>query len=188
MENFAEPPGLIAEQLWDLPSSGELKYSYPSGSAMPLAWAHAEYITLVRSATDGVVFDLIPAVTERYLAPHSRSNLEIWNFYRQIDVIDRSEKFRIILAWPFRLHWSNDGWAHTLSTDACSPSPRTFLRGPAAADATGNPGVYVLLDRITAVATDRLSGECEMKPNAGCIRYREADHAVEEQGCHCHRR
>ena len=127
MENFAEPPGLIAEQLWDLPSDGELKYSYPSGSAMPLAWAHAEYITLVRSATDGAVFDLIPAVAERYLAPHSRSNLEIWNFYRQIDVIDRSEKLRIILAWPFRLHWSNDGWAQTFSTDSSSPAPGLFF-------------------------------------------------------------
>ncbi|MGB9206237.1 MAG: hypothetical protein WCB94_19925 [Terriglobales bacterium] len=127
MENFAEPPGLIAEQLWDLPSDGELKYSYPSGSAMPLAWAHAEYITLVRSATDGAVFDLLPAVAERYLAPHSRSNLEIWNFYRQIDVIDRSEKLRIILAWPFRLHWSNDGWAQTFSTDSSSPAPGLFF-------------------------------------------------------------
>ena len=33
---------------------------------MPLAWAHAEYIKLVRSAADGQVFDLIPEVADRY--------------------------------------------------------------------------------------------------------------------------
>ena len=33
---------------------------------MPLAWAHAEYIKLVRSAADGQVFDLISEVADRY--------------------------------------------------------------------------------------------------------------------------
>ena len=126
MENFAEAPGLISEQLWDLPSHGGLRYSYPSGSAMPLAWAHAEYIKLVRSATDGAVFDLLPAVARRYLTPHRRSNLEIWNFYRQIDVIDRPAKLRIILPWPFRLRWSSDGWTHA-EDDSTSPAPGLFL-------------------------------------------------------------
>ena len=37
----------------------------PTGSAMPLAWAHAEYIKLVRLAADGRVFDLIPEVADR---------------------------------------------------------------------------------------------------------------------------
>ena len=39
----------------------------PTGSAMPLMWAHAEYIKLLRSVSDGHVFDLIPEVASRYL-------------------------------------------------------------------------------------------------------------------------
>ncbi len=94
---------------------------------MPLAWAHAEYVKLVRSATDGAVFDMIPEVASRYLVPHGRSNLEIWNFYRQIDVIDRTSKLRIVLGWPFRLHWSDDGWTHSAGTTATSPAPGLFF-------------------------------------------------------------
>ena len=54
MEHFADATGLIPEQLWDLPDNPDahMKFGYPSGGAMPLAWAHAEYIKLVRSAAD----------------------------------------------------------------------------------------------------------------------------------------
>ena len=41
-------------------------FGRPTGGAMPLLWAHAEYIKLVRSAADGQVFDLIPEVADRY--------------------------------------------------------------------------------------------------------------------------
>jgi glucoamylase len=128
MEHFAQGTGLISEQLWDLPDLPEahLEHSYPSGSAMPLAWAHAEYIKLVRSATDDMVFDFIPEVGERYLAAHEKSGLEIWNFYRQIDTIAQSSTLRIILAWPFRLRISDDGWMHAVDVDAASPAPGLF--------------------------------------------------------------
>ena len=33
---------------------------------MPLVWAHAEYVKLPRSVTDGQVFDRISVVAERY--------------------------------------------------------------------------------------------------------------------------
>jgi glucoamylase len=104
-----------------------MKRTYPSGSAMPLAWAHAEYIKLVRSATDNKVFDLIPDVANRYLPVHDRSTLEIWNFHRQIDAIDRSATLRIILAWPFTLHWSSDAWNHTTDIHASSPITGLFF-------------------------------------------------------------
>ncbi|HVT89407.1 MAG TPA: glycoside hydrolase family 15 protein [Tepidisphaeraceae bacterium] len=129
MEKFADGPGLISEQLWDLPDlpTAHMKLSYPSGAAMPLAWAHAEYIKLVRSATDKSVYDLIPDVANRYLAAHPRSTLEIWNFYRQIDAIDRSATLRIVLPWAFELHWSADGWIHTNDTRATSPITGLFF-------------------------------------------------------------
>jgi glucoamylase len=38
----------------------------PTGSAMPLMWAHADYIKLLRSVREGKVFDLIAEVAKRY--------------------------------------------------------------------------------------------------------------------------
>ena len=36
-----------------------------TGSAMPLMWAHAEYIKLLRSTADRKVYDAIPEVAQR---------------------------------------------------------------------------------------------------------------------------
>ncbi|HEX3870835.1 MAG TPA: glycoside hydrolase family 15 protein, partial [Pirellulales bacterium] len=51
MESFANESGLIPEQVWDSPDIPEhqLHFGRPSGSAMPLVWAHAEYVKLRRS-------------------------------------------------------------------------------------------------------------------------------------------
>ncbi len=128
IENFAESPGLISEQLWDLPDlpSAHLDFGHPTGSAMPLAWAHAEYIKLVRSAADGGVFDLIPEVAARYLTSHTSIDVEVWNFFRQIDTISQSATLRILLDSPFALHWSIDDWAHTNDSVALSPGPGIY--------------------------------------------------------------
>ena len=55
MEGFASQVGLLPEQVWDsadIPSK-DLYRGRPAGSAMPLAWAHAEYVRLLRSIHDG---------------------------------------------------------------------------------------------------------------------------------------
>jgi len=66
-ERFADH-GLLPEQVWDGPDvpSKELRAGGPSGSAMPLAWAHAEYLKLRRSLADKRVFDLPRGVHARY--------------------------------------------------------------------------------------------------------------------------
>lgn len=71
MAGFASAAGLLPEQVWDaadLPEQG-LFLGRPSHSAMPLAWAHAEYVRLLRSIRDGRVFDLPPQVYQRYFGP-----------------------------------------------------------------------------------------------------------------------
>src|SRR4029077_5706944 len=68
MEGFATSTKLLPEQVWalaDQPQS-HMYLGRPTGGAMPLAWADAEYIKLVRSAADGEVFDLVSEVAERY--------------------------------------------------------------------------------------------------------------------------
>jgi glucoamylase len=62
--------GLFPEQIWDaadLPAAG-LVNGGPAGSAMPLVWAHAEFVTLLRSLRDGAVFDRPPQTVARYLS------------------------------------------------------------------------------------------------------------------------
>ncbi|WP_294533752.1 glycoside hydrolase family 15 protein [uncultured Rhodoblastus sp.] len=114
MENFAGKGGLLPEQIWNrpfTPAGTHLVLGGPTGSAMPLCWAHAEYVKLVRSASDGKVFDLIDIVADRYLAPHPASKLEVWNFDRQFKSIPRGKTIRIPLNKPFRLRWTHDRWA-----------------------------------------------------------------------------
>jgi glucoamylase len=112
MEGFASSTGLLPEQVWDgddLPQA--LMYrGRPTGAAMPLMWAHAEYIKLLRSIRDGVVFDLIPEVAEHFQRRRSRQSLEIWKFNRQITTVAPGCKLRIIADHPFILHWTMDEW------------------------------------------------------------------------------
>ena len=77
IEGFASTTGLLPEQVWDEPDRPEayMFLGRPTGSAMPLMWAHAEYIKLLRSVSDGRVFDLIPEVAHRYLGRSQGSSI-----------------------------------------------------------------------------------------------------------------
>jgi glucoamylase len=120
MEGFASKGGMLPEQIWDsadMPGE-ELLIGQPTGSAMPLMWAHAEYIKLLRSVTDGSVFDRIHVVADRYLAGNGRKDLEIWKFKRQLRAASSGTTLRIQDGHPFRLHWSTDEWKNTTDTDS----------------------------------------------------------------------
>jgi glucoamylase len=63
---------------------------------MPLMWAHAEYIKLLRSAADGKVSDLIVDVAKRYLGERAHRRLfEIWKPLRQVRSVKRGYVLRI---------------------------------------------------------------------------------------------
>jgi glucoamylase len=119
LEAFAGSRGLLAEQLWNMPdlaSIPPLIRGGPTGSAMPLAWAHAEYIKLVRSVSDGRVFDRLDIVANRYLVPHAMSPLEIWNFDRQLQAMQAGRRLRVPLKVAFSLRWSVDNWSSFTDT------------------------------------------------------------------------
>jgi glucoamylase len=87
---------------------------------MPLAWAHAEYIKLVRSAADGQVFDLISEVADRFRNRRKAPPMEIWKFNRQVRSVRRGGILRIQAASSFRLHWTCDDWTESHDTDSAS--------------------------------------------------------------------
>ncbi|SYZ74771.1 Glucan 1,4-alpha-glucosidase [Candidatus Zixiibacteriota bacterium] len=122
MESFAGETGLIPEQIWESPDiiSRELEFGRPSGSAMPLVWAHTEYLKLKRSIDNGRVFDMPGQTVKRYLVDKIESRLAIWRFNHKCRVIRRGENLRIETLSPARVHWSDDNWKtvhDSLSTD-----------------------------------------------------------------------
>ncbi len=112
LETSAGPGKLLPEQVWDtvdIPDK-ELFFGKPSGSAMPLVWAHAEYIKLLRSLRDGRVFDLPPQTVERYIQAGTASNRLTWRFNYQHPTIPTGHVLRIELLAPVTVHWSVDNW------------------------------------------------------------------------------
>ena len=87
---------------------------------MPLMWAHAEYVKLLRSVADGRVFDLIPVVAERYLKKRGRKDLEVWKHTRQVLEVSAGQVLRIQAPDAFRLHWTDDGWLSASDTPSTS--------------------------------------------------------------------
>jgi len=113
MEHFASTTGLLPEQVWDEADKPEafMFRGKPSGSAMPLLWAHAEYIKLLRSASEGRVYDSIPEVRRRYVTDRQkREPMEVWKLDRQIRFLAKGSVLRIHGKEQFRLRWSNDDW------------------------------------------------------------------------------
>jgi glucoamylase len=112
LSRFAGPGGLLPEQVWDaadLPEH-ELFFGKPSGSAMPLVWAHAEYVKLCRSLADGRVFDTPPQPAQRYQVEKRESPHGIWRFNHKCQGIAAGKRLRIEVLEPARVHWSADGW------------------------------------------------------------------------------
>lgn len=117
MEGFATPTGLLPEQVWDQPYSPtrHLRLGRPTAAAVPLMWAHAEYIKLLRTVRDGAVFDILPEVADRYLKGTPRRAAHIWSFSSPALQMPRGKTLRVIAETAFRLHWRVDGWNDVVS-------------------------------------------------------------------------
>ena len=118
IERFASTGGLLPEQIWDEPDRNGLVFGEPAGAAMPLVWAHAEYLKLLRSTTDGRVFDRISVVEERYGKGHKKSHLEVFKLRRQVKKIQAGKTLRITAHSRFRVIWTADAWKTNQVTDS----------------------------------------------------------------------
>lgn len=117
LENYAGEAGMFPEQVWDqddIPELG-LYFGKPSGGAMPLAWAHSEYIKLYRSIKGKHVFDMPLQVKQRYLVEKNTSNVFIWNFNSRYKHVPKNKTLRIQTMAHATVVWSSDNW--TTSTE-----------------------------------------------------------------------
>lgn len=111
--NCASRGGLLPEQVWDAaPIAGlELSPGRPSGSAMPLLWAHAEFLKLLVARDRGRPIELLQSVEQRYAGDVPRLP-QAWHWRDEVPVL-RLEAGRAL--WiedrqAFTLHMGFDGW------------------------------------------------------------------------------
>ena len=118
MDGFANN-GLLPEQIWDTDDIPEksLYLGKYTGSAMPLTWAHSEYIKLCRSIKDKRIFDMSFQTEARYLKKKSSSPFTTWRFDWPCMVISSEKKLRIEVLAAAKIHWSVDNWATSSNTD-----------------------------------------------------------------------
>jgi glucoamylase len=112
MTRMTGPGGLIPEQVWDgpaIPARG-LEPGKPTGSAMPLVWAHAEFLNLLAARHYGRPPKLLASVEQRYQG--RRPVAATWH-WRRTEPFQRLPCGRDLLienAAVFRLHYGFDGW------------------------------------------------------------------------------
>ncbi len=111
--------GLLPEQVWDENAIAE-RGLYPgqaSGSAMPLVWAHAEFIKLALSMAAGAPVDR-PALTwARYGGQRPQLDYALWQPRQRIRKLTAGQHLRVLLPEPGRVHWGRDGWQQRIDTE-----------------------------------------------------------------------
>ena len=121
MRRMASGGGMLPEQVWDaapIPDRG-LAPGRPSGSAMPLAWAHAEYVKLVRSIALGPRDrPARPRPGTATTATRRRRSGRRGGSRRPRPTMVAGRLLRLELLAPARVHYSLDGWRTWSDIDA----------------------------------------------------------------------
>jgi glucoamylase len=112
IEAQTSPGGLIPEQVWDAAPIPErdLQPGKPTGSAMPLVWAHAEYVKLLRSLADGKVFDMPPQTARRYLGKTRSARCRPWREDCPTAGVLSGQNLRLDLAGESIVRYTRDDW------------------------------------------------------------------------------
>jgi glucoamylase len=103
---------MLPEQIWDAPPvpSRGLEPGRPTGSAMPLAWAHAEYIKLVVSRSLGRPFDRPERVWQRYGGRRQRLQRVVWCEHAPASELPEGAALTVAATAPATFRWGFDGW------------------------------------------------------------------------------
>ena len=112
--------GMLPEQVWDAPPipTRHLEAGRPSGSAMPLAWAHAEYVKLARSIALGHSIDRPEAAWRRYRGIAPNATRATWRFTAPRPSMPAGRILRLELMAPARVRFSTDHWQAWNDLDA----------------------------------------------------------------------
>jgi glucoamylase len=118
MAAMASPGGMIPEQVWDGEPIPERRL-FPgraSGSAMPLAWAHAEFVKLLVSRQINRPFDRPRAVWQRHRGRRPVAAHAFWWPHAPIGAMREGAKLAVALPVAAALRWGYDGWQQSAET------------------------------------------------------------------------
>ncbi|KXU97678.1 glucan 1,4-alpha-glucosidase [Caballeronia megalochromosomata] len=103
---------LIPEQVWDADPIPEraLEAGKPTGSAMPLVWAHAEFLKLLIARHRRRPIELLSSVERRYHAQRPEAATWHWRHAQPFDALPAGRALIIENPEPFHLHYGFDGW------------------------------------------------------------------------------
>lgn len=117
--------GMLPEQVWDaapVPHLG-LEPGRPSGSAMPLIWAHAEFLKLLVARERGRPVEWLESVALHFRTAGSVT-AQTWHWRDEVPVIRLPSRKSLTIEsrQPFMLHLGFDGWKRIEDRQA-EPSP-----------------------------------------------------------------
>jgi glucoamylase len=106
--------GLLPEQVWDSAAIVErgLYPGRPNGSAMPLVWAHAEFIKLAMSLAASAPVDRPARTWARYRGRRPQLDYALWQPRQRVRSLVAGQELRILLPEPAQAHWGINGWNH----------------------------------------------------------------------------
>jgi glucoamylase len=142
---MAGPSGMLPEQVWDdapIPTR-RLYPGRPTGSAMPLAWAHAEFVKLELSRQRGTSSDCPRTVFERYRGRMPVPRTTVWSERAPVVDLISGRDFRVNLQSESVVRWRVEPGGEW----------REIATQP------GLPGVHSVVLRTRSLA------------NAGCVEF-----------------
>jgi glucoamylase len=124
MTRMASPGGMLPEQIWDsapIPSRGLLP-GRPTGAAMPLAWAHAEFLKLVTSRAMQRPVDRPTAVWERYRGVRPPLRRVMWVEHAPASELPEGCALTVALCAAGAVHWGVNGWQEVREQETTASS------------------------------------------------------------------
>ena len=111
--------GMLPEQVWDAApiSARGLAPGRPTGAAMPLVWAHAEFLKLAASRRAERPFDRPASVWERYHGERPPLTRVIWAEQAAVNEVPEGCALTIALREPGAVRWGLDGWQDVREQD-----------------------------------------------------------------------
>jgi glucoamylase len=124
MTRMTGPAGLIPEQVWDGPPLPDrsLEPGKPTGSAMPLVWAHAEFLKLLCARQQKRPLELLSSVETHVRDRAARSGTLHWRADTPAVELPSDRDLLVEDEKPFRLHFGFDGW-HDVQDQPSTPLP-----------------------------------------------------------------
>jgi len=124
MTRMTSTGGMLPEQVWDAApiAARGLHPGRPTGAAMPLVWAHAEYLKLVASRALGRAFDRPDSVWERYRGERPTLTCVIWCQQAPAAELPEGCALTVALREPGAVRWGLDGWQEVREQDTAANS------------------------------------------------------------------